>query len=167
MKAIFASSFYATRSDRPANNKDQRREFVPTRIRLRNYVWALVVLWTTAFAFTLSWALIDKLNRTRDVLRPEAQSASQDRGLLRWYAARGGVFVPAPERRRPIGRSRRAAFAPGNPWRRWMFPTCSVRFTGLGMKSSSCGRIWLAWRRGIPRMPPMRGKRSPQASRRR
>jgi serine phosphatase RsbU (regulator of sigma subunit) len=32
----------------------------------------------------------------RDVLRAEARSAfRKDRGLLRWYAARGGVFVPA------------------------------------------------------------------------
>ena len=29
-------------------------------IRLRNYVWVLVILWTTTFAFTLTWALIDK-----------------------------------------------------------------------------------------------------------
>ena len=66
-------------------------------IRLRNYVWALVILWTTAFAFTLTWSLIDKSNKTRDVLRAEARSAfRKDRGLLRWYAARGGVFVPAP-----------------------------------------------------------------------
>ena len=66
-------------------------------IRLRNYVWVLVILWTTAFAFTLAWSLIDKSNKTREVLRAEARSAfRKDRGLLRWYAARRGVFVPAP-----------------------------------------------------------------------
>ena len=66
-------------------------------IRLRSYVWALVVLWTVAFAVTLTWALIDKRNTTREVLRAEARSAfRKDRGLLRWYAARGGVYVPAP-----------------------------------------------------------------------
>jgi serine phosphatase RsbU (regulator of sigma subunit) len=57
----------------------------------------LAVLWTAAAATVLTWALIDKRNRTRDVLRAEARSAfRKDRGLLRWYAARGGVFVPRP-----------------------------------------------------------------------
>jgi serine phosphatase RsbU (regulator of sigma subunit) len=71
-----------------------RREAGP--IRLRKYVWALVILWTIAFAATLTWELIDQGNKTRDVLRAEARSAfRKDRGLLRWYAARGGVFVPA------------------------------------------------------------------------
>jgi serine phosphatase RsbU (regulator of sigma subunit) len=81
-------------------------------IRLRNYLSVLVILWTTAFAFTLSWSLIDKWNKTRDVLRAEAQSAfRKDRGLLRWYAARGGVFVPASaaaqiDRTKPVGNFR-------------------------------------------------------------
>jgi serine phosphatase RsbU (regulator of sigma subunit) len=45
----------------------------------------------------LTWALIDKRNKTWDVLRAEARSAfRKDRGLLRWYSAHGGVFVPAP-----------------------------------------------------------------------
>ncbi len=65
-------------------------------IRLRYYVWGLVLLWTIAAATVLTWALIDKRTRTRDVLQAEAQSAfRKDRGLLRWYSARGGVYVPA------------------------------------------------------------------------
>ncbi len=66
-------------------------------IRLRNYVWALVILWTTAFAFTLTWALIDKSEQDTGRIAGRGASAfRKDRGLLRWYAARGGVFVPAP-----------------------------------------------------------------------
>ena len=81
-------------------------------IRLRYYVWTLAILWTAAFAVALAWALTDKWNRTREVLRAEARSAfRKDRGLLRWYAARGGVFVPAPtaaptDRTKPVGGAR-------------------------------------------------------------
>ena len=65
-------------------------------IRLRIYVWVLVIFWTIAFVATLTWELVDEWNKTRDVLRAEARSAfRKDRGLLRWYAAHGGVFVPA------------------------------------------------------------------------
>ncbi len=78
-------------------------------IRLRYYVWALAVLWTIATATVLTWSLIDKWNRTRDVLRAEARSAfRKDRGLLRWYAARGGVFVRAPAAA-PTNRTKPAA----------------------------------------------------------
>jgi hypothetical protein len=92
-------------------------------IRLRNYVSVLVALWTTALAFTLTWALIDKREKTREVVRAEARSAfRKDRGLLRWYAARGGVLVPAPGMA-PTDRSPGATFARRNVSCRWMLPT--------------------------------------------
>ena len=148
-----------------ANSEDQRREFVPTRIRLRSYVWVLVVLWTTAFAFTLSRALVDKLNRTRDVLRAEARSAfRKDRGLLRWYAARGGVFVPAPgaapaDRTMPKGGVRTGqTVAPVDASdmlrevHGFGHEESELRTHLVGLAATAC-----------PRMPPMHGKQTPSS----
>jgi serine phosphatase RsbU (regulator of sigma subunit) len=63
---------------------------------LRTYVWAILVAWTAAAGATLVWELLDERNQARDLAMTEARSvARRDWAFLRWYAAHGGVYLPA------------------------------------------------------------------------
>ncbi len=67
-----------------------------TRLRvLRNYFWALLVLWTVLVSSTLLWSLLRQKHETLEVAYVQAQSAfEKDVVYRRWAAMHGGVYVP-------------------------------------------------------------------------
>ena len=74
-----------------------------TRLRLlRNYFWALLVLWTVLVSLTLLWSLLRQKHETLEVAYVQAQSAfEKDVVYRRWAAMHGGVYVPVTEQTPP------------------------------------------------------------------
>lgn len=74
-----------------------------TRLRvLRNYFWALLVLWTVLVGLILFWNLLHQIHETFEVVYIQAQSAlEKDIVYRQWTAMHGGVYVPLTEQTRP------------------------------------------------------------------
>ena len=81
-------------------NEKKGMAFEP--IRLRRFVWALVVCWTIAIGVVLTLELIGVQRKAVDLARSEAIGAwNKDVAVRRWDAANGGVYVPVTEKTQP------------------------------------------------------------------
>ncbi len=62
---------------------------------LRNYIWAILSLWTVFVVLVLLWSLSRETFATEEVARIHARSAfEKDLVYRRWVASHGGVYVP-------------------------------------------------------------------------
>ncbi len=66
---------------------------------LRNYFWALLVLWTVLVGAILSWSLLRQKHETKKVARIQARNSfEKDIVYRRWAAGHGGVYVPITDK---------------------------------------------------------------------
>ena len=69
---------------------------------LRNYVWAILSLWTVFVVLVLLWSLSHETFSTEEVARIHARSAfEKDLVYRRWVAGHGGVYVPVTNQTPP------------------------------------------------------------------
>jgi PAS domain S-box-containing protein len=62
---------------------------------LRNYIWAILSLWTVFVVLVLLWSLSRETFATEEVARIHARSAfEKDLVYRRWATSHGGVYVP-------------------------------------------------------------------------
>ncbi|MHC4323354.1 MAG: PAS domain-containing protein [Planctomycetota bacterium] len=69
---------------------------------LRNYLWAIMSLWTVFVSLVLLWSLIQQNRETLEAVRVQAKTAfEKDLAYRRWAAMHGGLYVPATEQTPP------------------------------------------------------------------
>jgi len=69
---------------------------------LRNYLWAILSLWTVFVGLVLLWSLFQQKRDTLEALRVQARSAfEKDLVYRRWAAMHGGIYVPVTEQTPP------------------------------------------------------------------
>ncbi len=69
---------------------------------VRNYVWAILSLWTVFVVLVLLWSLSHETFSTEEVARIHARSAfEKDLVYRRWVAGHGGVYVPVTNQTPP------------------------------------------------------------------
>ena len=69
---------------------------------LRNYLWAILSLWTVFVGLVLLWSLFQHKRETLEAARVQARSAfEKDMVYRQWAAIHGGVYVPVTEQTPP------------------------------------------------------------------
>ena len=69
---------------------------------LRNYLWAILSLWTVFVSLVLLWSLFQQKRETIEAVRVQARSAfEKDLAYRRWAAMHGGLYVPVTEQTPP------------------------------------------------------------------
>ncbi|MHC4353520.1 MAG: PAS domain-containing protein [Planctomycetota bacterium] len=69
---------------------------------LRNYLWAILSLWTVFVGLVLLWSLFQHKHETLEAARVQARSAfEKDLVYRRWAAMHGGLYVPVTEQTPP------------------------------------------------------------------
>jgi PAS domain S-box-containing protein len=69
---------------------------------MRNYLWAILSLWTVFVGLVLLWSLFQQKLETLKAARVQARSAfEKDLVYRRWAAMHGGIYVPVTEQTPP------------------------------------------------------------------